>query len=404
MLADFLHESQERGFIHQATDLDGLNERFKKGPVTGYIGFDATAPSLHVGNLVSLMWLRLLERTGNKSLVLMGGATTEVGDPSFRATDRPFLEAATIANYISTIRPVVDRLVPGAQLINNDDWLKPIKYLDFLREIGPHFSVNRMLSFDSVQLRLEREQSLSFLEFNYMILQAYDFYHLAKTQHCILQMGGSDQWGNIVNGVELGRRRGGVPQLYGLTSPLITTSGGAKMGKTAQGAVWLNADMYCPFDYWQFWRNTHDADVGRFLRMFTEIPWDEIRRLDALQGANINQAKIILADAATTLVHGEDVLPGIHEAISQVFGRDGGSLDGLPQYALPLADCPVALDVLFVKCGLSASKGAFRRLVDGKGVRLNDTVIVDSAQVLSVDEFPLKLSVGKKQHMKVNLV
>lgn len=402
MTNDFLHESQERGFIHQATDLEGLKTQFQKGTVTGYIGFDATAPSLHVGSLVSLMWLRLLEKTGNKAIVLLGGATTEVGDPSFRASDRPFLETSTISGYIDTIRPIVDRLIPHAQLVNNADWLKPIKYLEFLRDVGPHFSVNRMLSFDSVQLRLEREQSLSFLEFNYMILQAYDFVHLARTHGCVLQMGGSDQWGNIVNGVELGRRLGNIPQLYGLTSPLITTSAGTKMGKTAQGAVWLNADMCPPFDYWQFWRNTHDGDVGRFLRLFTEISLDEIRRLDALQGAELNQAKMILADAATTLAHGANVLPDIHQAVAQVFQGGGGSLDGLPHFELPASECPIPLDVLFLKCGLAASKGAFRRLIEGKGARLNDETITDAAQLLQANEFPAKLSVGKKQHMKVS--
>lgn len=399
-MKDFIRESQERGFVHQATDLEGLTQKIKAGPITGYIGFDATAPSLHVGNLVSLMWLRLLERTGHKVITLLGGATTEVGDPSFRASDRPFLESSTITGYMESIRPIIHKLIPKATLLDNASWLKSIHYLAFLRDYGRHFSVNRMLSFDSVQLRLERDQSLSFLEFNYMILQAYDFVHLAREHNCILQMGGSDQWGNIVNGVELGRRLG-MPTLYGITSPLITTAQGTKMGKTAQGAVWLNPDMCSPFDYWQFWRNTHDADVGRFLRLFTDIPMDKIQKLDALQGSEINSAKIILADAATALIHGDAVLPNIHEAVASVFNKGQGGLDGLPQFVISKNECPITLDNLFVQCGLAPSKGAFRRLVEGKGVKANDTIIEDSSQALALNDFPIKLSVGKKQHIQV---
>ena len=397
---DFIHESQERGFIHQATDLDNLHEKIRSGSITGYIGFDASAPSLHVGNLVSLMWLRLLEKTGNKAIALLGGATTEVGDPSFRSTDRPFLETNTIANYMETIAPSVQKVVPDVTILNNATWLKNIHYMAFLRDYGRHFSVNRMLSFDSVQLRLEREQSLSFLEFNYMILQAYDFVHLAREHDCILQMGGSDQWGNIVNGVELARRLG-LKAIYGLTSPLITTAQGTKMGKTAQGAVWLNADMRTPFDYWQFWRNTHDADVVKFLKLFTELPIDEIHRLEKLQGSEINQAKIILANEATAIIHGRGVLSDIQKAVDQVFSNEKGSLDGLPQYHLTQENFPITIEELFVQSGLTSSKGATRRLVEGKGIKMNDHVVTDGSKELNVADFPLKLSVGKKNHMQV---
>lgn len=400
MTHDFIHESQQRGFIHQATDLEGLQQKLAAGPITGYIGFDATAPSLHVGNLVSLMWLRLLERTGHNVIALLGGATTEVGDPSFRATDRPFLETETISGYMQSISPVVRQLIPGATMLDNASWLKSINYMAFLRDYGRHFSINRMLSFDSVQLRLERDQSLSFLEFNYMILQAYDFVHLSREHGCILQMGGSDQWGNIINGVELARRLG-LPTLYGITSPLITTAQGAKMGKTAQGAVWLNADMCPPFDYWQFWRNTHDADVGKFLRLFTDMPIDEIQRLEALKDAEINEAKVILANEATALMHGAEKLPAIHEAVANVFNNSAGGLGGLPQHTLNAAQCPISLEALFVQCGLTASKGATRRLVEGKGARLNDEIITDCSRVLNVEDFPVKVSVGKKQHIQV---
>ena len=403
MKSDFLKEAQARGFVHQATDLDGLDELLSKQSITAYIGFDATAPSLHIGNLVSLMLLRLLAKHGHQAIALMGSGTTAVGDPSFRASDRPLLDESTIESYSKTIYPIIQQVIPNAKIIDNAGWLKSLNYLSFLRDYGRHFSVNRMLSFDSVKLRMEREQSLSFLEFNYMILQAYDFVHLAKEHGCVLQMGGSDQWGNIVNGVELARRVGGVHQLYGLTSPLVTTSQGTKMGKTAQGAVWMKADMLSPFDYWQFWRNTDDADVVRFLKLFTGIPVDEIEKYNNVQGAELNEAKILLADAATTICHGQDVLNGIHQAIQNTFGHGSDSLDGLPEYIVSAAQCPIAIEDLFVASGLASSKGAVRRLAEGRGVRLDNEVIEDSRSLLNVSDFPVKLSVGKKQHIAVKL-
>jgi tyrosyl-tRNA synthetase len=409
MKSEFLRIAQERGFIHQCTDIKALDQSLASGPVVAYLGFDATAPSLHVGSLVGIMWLRWLQKTGHKPLVLVGGATTRIGDPSFRDESRKLMDDSHISQNIQGIQKVFNKFLTfgdggtDAVLVNNLDWLGSVNYIDFLRDFGSHFSVNRMLSFDSVRLRLEREQSLSFLEFNYMILQAYDFWHLHKTYGCMLQLGGSDQWGNIVNGVELVRRLT-HQTVYGLTTPLITTASGAKMGKSAAGAVWLNEDMLSPYDYWQFWRNTDDRDVGRYLRLFTELPLAEIEKLENLQGAELNEAKKILANEATTLAHGAAALPAIHQTIGALFEQGAGDLNSLPQFEIDVAELPIAVDEAFMRCGLTASKGEGRRLIQGGGARLNDQPVTDIKQVITRGDFnahgthKLKLSAGKKKH------
>jgi tyrosyl-tRNA synthetase len=404
----FLREAIDRGFMHQCTDLDGLDGEAGKGPIAAYIGFDATADSLHVGSLVSIMLLRLLQRTGHKPIVLMGGGTTRIGDPSFRDESRKLLDDEEIARNIAGIRKVFAQFLhfgdgpTDAVMVNNADWLDRLEYIPFLRDYGRHFSVNRMLSFDSVKLRLEREQSLSFLEFNYMILQAYDFLELARRLGCVLQMGGSDQWGNIVNGVELGRRIDNRT-LYGLTTPLITAASGAKMGKTAAGAVWLNADRLSPYDYWQYWRNTEDADVGRFLRLFTDLPLDEVARIEKLEGAAINDAKILLANEATKLAHGAAAAAAAAETARRTFA-EGGVGEDLPEFpatAEMLESGIPVLDVL-TATGLTASKGEARRLIRQGGARLNNVGITDeSARVTRADlgeDGVAKLSAGKKRH------
>ncbi len=411
----FLRSIAARGFIHQCTDLDALDARAAEGerdggagPVVAYIGFDCTAPSLHVGSLVSIMLLRWFQRTGHKPIVLMGGGTTKVGDPSGKDESRQLLDDATIQRNMEGIRRVFERFIafgdgPGdAIMVNNADWLDELRYIPFLRDYGRHFSINRMLTFDSVKLRLEREQPLTFLEFNYMVLQAYDFVELARRHGCILQMGGSDQWGNIVNGVELGRRVDGR-ELYGLTTPLITTASGAKMGKSAKGAVWLDADMLSPYDYWQYWRNTEDADVGRFLRLFTELPLDEIARLEALEGAEINVAKKALADAATTLCHGAEAAREAAETARRTFeeGRHG---DALPTIEIPRDELARGIPAfeLFRRAGLCASGGEARRLIKGGGARLNDARIEGELRPVTLDDLGedgvVKLSAGRKRH------
>jgi tyrosyl-tRNA synthetase len=412
MNSDFMHIMQSRGFLHQATDLEALDSLLATQEVTGYIGFDMTADSLHVGSLVQIMMLRWLQRTGHRPIILLGGGTSKVGDPSFKDTARQLLDDETIQNNMNGIRksfaPFVD--MNHAIMLNNDEWLGNLNYLEFLRDFGRHFSVNRMLSFDSVRLRLEREQNLSFLEFNYMILQAYDFLELFRRFGCILQMGGSDQWGNIVNGVELTRRFTGK-HVYGLTSPLITTSSGTKMGKTATGAVWLNEERVSPYDYWQYWRNTEDADVGRYLRLFTELPLDEISRLEVLQGAEINEAKKILADHATALAHGAEHLPHIHNTVAQLFEHQSGSLDSLPTFEISMADIEEGLMLidLLVRSGLTTSKGEARRLIQGHGIRVDDQPIEDETIKITTEwihDGSLKLSAGKKRHVlvKVDLI
>lgn len=410
----FLQTLTERGFIHQCTDLEALDKHLSTETVTAYIGFDATADSLHVGSLVQIMMLRWLQKTGHKPVILMGGGTSKVGDPSFKDTARPLITDDLIANNISGISKVFSKFIQfqnndspsstDAIMVNNDDWLSSIHYISFLRDYGCHFSVNRMLSFESVKLRLDREQSLSFLEFNYMILQAYDFLELNKRYGCLLQMGGSDQWGNIINGVELSRRAIGK-EVFGLTSPLITNSSGSKMGKSINGAVWLNADRLPPYDYWQFWRNTEDADVGRYLKLFTELPLKEITRLEQLGGAEINQAKKVLADEATALAHGREVLGDIHDTIAKLFEHQaGGDLSSLPTVIVSKDELAAGIPVLDLLCqlGFATSKGEARRLIQGGGARLNDEVITDPLLAVSHNDLTtdgiLKLSSGKKKH------
>lgn len=406
--SDFLRVMTERGFIHQCTDWDALAAQFSRGAITAYIGFDATADSLHVGHLLSIMALRWLQRTGNRPIVLMGGGTTRIGDPSFRDTTRPLLDDTQIAANIAGIRQVFDRFLQfgdgetGAVMVNNADWLDSLGYIAFLRDFGRHFTVNRMLSFDSVKQRLDREQALTFLEFNYMLLQAYDFVELSRRHGCVLQMGGSDQWGNIVNGVDLGRRVDGR-DLFGLTTQLLTTASGAKMGKTAGGAVWLNRERLSPYEFWQFWRNTEDADVSRFLKLFTELPLDEIARLGALGGAEINEAKKVLATEITRLVHGTAAADDAAETARKTF-HEGGA-DGLPSFRIGRQQLAngVALADLLVQAGLAKSKGEARRLIAGGGARVNGVAAEDEAAAgTEADLGPenaIKLSAGRKRHV-----
>jgi len=409
--SDFLNAVVERGFLHQCTNAEALDALAVKGPVTAYIGFDATADSLHAGSLVPIMLLRLLQRTGHKPIVLMGGGTTKVGDPSGKDEARQLLTDAQIQANIDGIKGIFQKYLrfgdgpTDAVMVNNAEWLDRLEYIAFLRDYGRHFSVNRMLSFDSVKLRLEREQPLSFLEFNYMILQAYDFVELARRYDCRLQMGGSDQWGNIVNGVELGRRSADM-ELFGLTVPLLTTSSGAKMGKTASGAVWLNEDRLSAYDYWQYWRNTEDADVGRFLRLFTELPLAEVARLEALQGSEINDAKIVLANEATALCHGADAATAAAETARKTF-VEGAIAEDLPSVDIPTAELKagIAAFALMTRAGLTQSNGEARRLIKGGGARMNDARIQDEAATVSLadvnDQGVIKLSAGRKRHALV---
>ncbi len=403
----FLTEAAARGFIHQCTDEAALDEAMSAGPVGGYIGFDCTADSLHVGNLVQIMLLRLMQRHGHRPVALMGGGTTRIGDPSGKDEARQMLDDARIAANMAGIRRCLSPFVQfgegpsDAAMQNNADWLDQLGYIELLRDVGPHFTVGRMLTFDSVRLRLEREQPLTFLEFNYMILQSYDFRELNRRHGVVLQMGGSDQWGNIVSGVELVRRTEGR-QVFGLTTPLITTAGGAKMGKTARGAVWLAAERLSPYDYWQFWRNTDDADVGRFLRLFTDVPLPEIARLEALPGAGINEAKKVLATAATTLAHGAAAAEAAAETARQAF-EDGAAADTLPTHAVAAADLQAGIAAirLFADSGLSLSLGEARRLIRGGGARVNDVALTDEAALVTAADLrdgAVKLSAGKKQH------
>ncbi|MGQ0565966.1 MAG: tyrosine--tRNA ligase [Gemmobacter sp.] len=409
--SDFLHVMAARGYVADCTDYQGLDEALVKGGMPGYIGFDATATSLHVGSLIQIMMLRWLQRTGGKPIVLMGGGTTKVGDPSFRAEERPLLSNdqidANIAGIKRAFAPYVafGDGVSDAVMVNNAEWLDQLNYLGFLRDIGRHFSVNRMLSFESVKSRLDREQSLSFLEFNYMILQAYDFLELNRRYGCMLQMGGSDQWGNIVNGVDLTRRVIDA-EVYGLTSHLLTTSDGRKMGKTAGGAVWLNADLTSPYEFWQYWRNTTDADVGRFLRLYTEMDLDDCARLGALGGAEINSAKIVLANAVTTLLHGAEAATAAEATAREVFER-GGIGDDLPTLALSVEEVGHGVTVahLFVRAGLAKSGKDAKRLIAEGGARLNDEVLTDAGLVVGAGLLaePLKLTAGRKRHALVVL-
>ena len=419
--SEFLRTLVERGFLHQCTDLEALDAAAASGRVTGYIGFDATADSLHVGSLIQIMMLRHMQRTGHRPVVLMGGGTTKVGDPSGKDKSRQLLSNEHIAANIAGIRRVFERFLDfgadAALMADNSDWLDALHYIPFLREYGRHFSVNRMLGFESVKQRLDREQPLSFLEFNYMVLQAYDFLELGRRHGCRLQMGGSDQWGNIVCGVELGRRASGLV-LYGLTSPLLTTVSGAKMGKTADGAVWLNPDRFSPYEYWQYWRNTEDADVGRFLRLFTELPLDEVARLEALDGAEINEAKATLATEATTLCHGREAAEAAAETARHTFGvtaRAGTPTvraelsAGLPtiDIAQSRLDAGIPLYELLREAGLAKSNSEARRLIRGGGARVNDERFRDETGTVGADDVnpdgAIKLSSGRKRHALVRV-
>ena len=406
--SDFLRTLSERGYLHQITDAEGLDRRAREGTITAYIGFDCTAPSLHVGSLLPVMMLRLLQRTGHRPIVLMGGGTTKIGDPSGKDESRQLLGDADIARNMDGVKRVFARFLAfgdgptDAIMVNNADWLDQLHYIPFLRQFGRHFSVTRMLAFDSIKLRLERQQPLTFLEFNYMILQAYDFLELGRRFDCILQMGGSDQWGNIVNGVELARRVD-ERSFHGLTSPLITTASGVKMGKTVRGAVWLNQELLSPYDYWQFWRSTNDGDVGRFLHLFTELPLNEIARLEALGGEELNEAKKILATEATRLCHGEAAATTAADTARRTF-EEGATGEALPTIDVPhkeLARGVAAFDIL-LRAGLCASAGEARRLIRGGGGRVNDAVVTSELAEITIDDLNsegvIKVSAGKKRH------
>jgi tyrosyl-tRNA synthetase len=408
--SDFLHILSERGYLHQCSDPEALDAELRAGPVTAYVGYDCTARSLHVGNLLSIMMLRWLQKTGHQPITLMGGGTTRVGDPSGRDETRRILGVEQIEANKESLRQVFARFLdfegtPPALMPDNAEWLAPLNYIEFLRDVGRHFSVNRMLSFDSVKLRLERDQELSFLEFNYMILQAYDFVELYRRYGCVLQMGGSDQWGNIINGIDLGRRMG-TAQLFAVTCPLITTSSGAKMGKTAQGAVWLNPEALSPYEYWQFWRNTEDADVGRFLRLFTELPLDEVARLESLAGADVNDAKKLLATEATALLHGRAAAEQAAETARRTF-EEGGSGDALPSIDVPRAEIEAGLQLpaTFVRAGLAASNSEVRRAVANNAIRINDAPVMDPQRSITLRDVNadgvIKLSNGRKKHALV---
>ena len=410
--SDFLKIMIERGFVAECTDYEGLDNSILNGNITAYIGFDATAQSLHVGSLIQIMMLRWLQKTGGQPITLMGGGTTKVGDPSFRADERPLLSEAQIEGNISGIKKVFSAYLDygekpnDALMINNDEWLSDLNYLEFLRDIGRHFSVNRMLSFESVKSRLDREQSLSFLEFNYMILQAYDFYELNKRYNCKLQMGGSDQLGNIINGMELTRRISDE-RVFGLTSPLLTTSDGKKMGKSQDGAIWLNANMLSPYEFWQFWRNTTDADVARFLKLYAELPLDECSRLEKLEGSEVNDAKIILANEVTALLHGRDAALTAAQTSSEVFEK-GGIGEDLPTISFRENEISDGVPIVqaFVKAGLTKSGKEAKRLIAENGARLDDKLVTNTNLVLTAKMLtkPVKLSAGKKRHALVTLL
>src|SRR5579871_5098605 len=407
--SDFLNVLQERGFIHQCSDFEGLDALAAKGEAIAYVGYDCTAPSLHIGNYLTMMMLHWLQQTGNKPITLMGGGTTMVGDPSGKDETRAIRTVAEIEANKASIRGVFAKVLrfgtaaSDAVMLDNAEWLTKLNWIEMLRDVGKHFSVNRMLTMDSVRLRLEREQEMSFIEFNYMVCQAYDFVELSKRVGCRLQMGGSDQWGNIVNGVDLGRRMG-TPQLFALTTPLLTTASGEKMGKTAKGAVWLNAEQFSPYEFWQYWRNTEDADVEKFLKLFTTLPMAEIAKLAALRGAEINEAKKALADAATTLLHGADAARQAAETARQTF-EEGAIAENLPTVEIPQGELAAGFGVLaaFVKAGLVASNGEARRQIKGGGLRVNDASVTDERMTLTdanlTPEGVIKLSLGKKRHV-----
>jgi tyrosyl-tRNA synthetase len=412
--SDFLRVLQERGFIHQCSDFAGLDALAAKGQAIGYVGYDCTAPSLHIGNFLTSMMLHWLQQTGNKPITLMGGGTTMVGDPSGKDETRQLRSVQEIEANKASIKGVFAKVLrygegkTDAIMLDNAEWLLKLNWIEMLRDIGRHFSVNRMLAMDSVKLRLDRDQEMSFIEFNYMILQSYDFAHMAKLVGCNLQMGGSDQWGNIVNGVDLGRRMG-THQLFALTTPLLTTASGAKMGKTAQGAVWLNAEQFSPYDFWQYWRNTEDADVVKFLKLFTTLPMAEINRLAALGGSEINEAKKVLATEATALLHGREIAEAAADTARQTF-EQGQTAASLPTVRVDTAELSAGLGVLtaFVKAGLVPSTGEARRQVQSGGLRVNDLVVSDAKQILSasdaINDGAIKLSFGKKKHVLLKVV
>ncbi|MDT2084547.1 MAG: tyrosine--tRNA ligase [Planktomarina sp.] len=410
--SEFMSVMLKRGFLADCTDYQGLDEALSSGVTPAYIGFDATAKSLHVGSLIQIMMLRWLQKTGHKPITLMGGGTTKVGDPSFRADERPLLSETQINDNIAGIKRVFENYITyddgptGALMLNNAEWLENLNYLDFLRDIGRHFSVNRMLSFESVKSRIDREQSLSFLEFNYMILQAYDFLELNRRYGCLFQMGGSDQWGNIVNGIDL-TRRVLDHEIFGLTSQLLTTSDGKKMGKSLNGAIWLNPDMLSPYEFWQFWRNTTDADTGRFLKLYTELPIEECERLGALEGSEINEAKIILANEATTLLHGDAAAKTAESTSRDVFEK-GGTGDELPTLNLSNKDVGDGISIvqLLIKTGLAGSGKEAKRLISEDGAKLNDIALTNAGLILGINDFktPVKLSKGKKKHALIKLL
>jgi tyrosyl-tRNA synthetase len=403
--SEFLQILADRGFIHQVSDAAGLDARAAAGPITAYVGLDATASSLHIGNLITIMMLRWLQKTGHRPIALMGGGTSKIGDPSGKDATRTLLANEQIDRNIASIRTVFDRFLdfPPAIMANNADWLDRLTYIPFLREVGRHFTINRMLTFDSVKLRLDREQPLTFLEFNYMILQAYDFVELHKRHDCILQMGGSDQWGNIINGVELGRRMLDA-ELFALTTPLLLTAAGTKMGKTETGSVWLNADMMSPYDYWQFWRNTDDADVTKLLKLFTELPLSEVDRLAALRGQEVNEAKKVLATEATALLHGRAAADAAAETARTTF-EEGALAETLPTVEIPVAEIDAGLGVLaaFVRAGLTASTSEARRQIKEGGLRVNDARVADEKTTLNRQSLTpqgvIKVSLGRKRHV-----
>jgi tyrosyl-tRNA synthetase len=409
--SDFLNVLAERGFIHQVSEPETLDQLAKSQPITAYIGYDCTAPSLHIGHLLPTMMLHWLQQTGHRPIALMGGGTTRVGDPSGKDETRRVLTEGVINENLKSIRQTFSKFLKfegaggNAIMANNAEWLNALNYIDFLRDVGRHFSVNRMLSFDSVKLRIDRQQELSFLEFNYMILQAYDFVELHRRHGCVLQMGGSDQWGNIVNGIDLGRRMENA-QLFALTAPLITTASGAKMGKTAAGAVWLNADLMSPYQYWQFWRNTEDGDVTRFLKLFTVLPLDEIARLGALRGSELNEAKKVLATEATALMHGREAADRAADTARRTFEQGETSL-ALPSVSLPRAEIEAGIGVLaaFVKAGLAKSNGEVRRAIANNAIQVNDVRIADDKRIVTAQDLTadgvIKLSLGKKQHILI---
>lgn len=409
--SEFLHTLATRGFIHQTSDDNGLDKLFQSETVTAYVGYDPTASSLHVGNLISIMMLHWFQKSGHKPISLMGGGTGMVGDPSFKDESRQLMTVDKIQENIDSIKTVFSNYLSygdgetDATMVNNAEWLAKLNYLEFLRDVGKHFSVNRMLSFDSVKLRLDREQSLSFLEFNYMILQGYDFVELAKRYDCRVQMGGSDQWGNIVNGIDLGHRMG-TKQLYAITSPLLTSSSGAKMGKSANGAVWLNPDMYSPYDFWQYWRNTEDADVEKFLKLYTTLPMDEIARLAALGGSEINEVKKILATEITAMAHGRQTADNAAETARKTF-EEGAVAHDLPSINVPSAEISegVGLLSLIVQAGFASSNGEARRHIKGGAIKINDKQVTDERLILNEgavsDDGVIKLSMGKKKHVLI---